>query len=58
MAEANPRRASLARLDGLGRGTGYRTLMTSGMKGCYVYCSDEETANYFRARLSPPAALT
>ena len=36
----------------------YRTLMTRGMKGCYVYCSDEETASYFRARLSPPAALT
>ena len=33
----------------------YRTLMTRGMKGCYVYCSDEETANYFRERLSPGA---
>lgn len=37
----------------------YRTLMTRGMKGCYVYCSDEETASYFRDRLSPgaPAAV-
>lgn len=26
----------------------YRTLMTRGMKGCYVYCTDEETARYFR----------
>src|SRR5690606_19508357 len=26
----------------------YRTLMTRGMKGCYVYCTDEETAEYFR----------
>lgn len=25
----------------------YRTLMTRGMKGCYVYCTDEETTQYF-----------
>ncbi len=25
----------------------YRTLMTRGMKGCYIYCTDEETKNYF-----------
>ncbi len=29
----------------------YRTLMTRGMKGCYVYFVDEETAAYFKARL-------
>jgi uncharacterized protein len=29
----------------------YRTLMTRGMKGCYVYCTDQETAEYFRQRL-------
>ena len=29
----------------------YRTLMTRGMKGCYVYFEDQETANYFRAVL-------
>ncbi|MCI0479746.1 DUF2075 domain-containing protein [Candidatus Uhrbacteria bacterium] len=28
----------------------YRTLMTRGMKGCYVYCTDSETAEYFRNR--------
>ncbi|MEN1451115.1 DNA/RNA helicase domain-containing protein, partial [Pseudomonas aeruginosa] len=28
----------------------YRTLMTRGMKGCYVFCTDEETARYFRGR--------
>jgi DUF2075 family protein len=28
----------------------YRTLMTRGMKGCYVYCTDQETAAYFKAR--------
>jgi hypothetical protein len=26
----------------------YRTLMTRGMKGCYVWCADEETNDYFR----------
>jgi DUF2075 family protein len=31
----------------------YRTLMTRGMKGCFVYCTDPETADYFRSRLGP-----
>jgi DUF2075 family protein len=26
----------------------YRTLMTRGMKGCYVWCADEELADYFK----------
>lgn len=30
----------------------YRTLMTRGMKGCYIYCTDNETADYFHARIS------
>jgi len=38
------------RLDKIIRNT-YRTLMTRGMKGCYVYCTDAETAQYFRAAL-------
>ncbi|MGR2662648.1 DNA/RNA helicase domain-containing protein [Chromobacterium haemolyticum] len=29
----------------------YRTLMTRGLKGCYLYCSDPETADYFRSQL-------
>lgn len=29
----------------------YRTLMTRGMKGCYLYCTDPETAQYFASRL-------
>ena len=29
----------------------YRTLMTRGMKGCYVYFTDNSTAEYFRQRL-------
>ena len=30
----------------------YRTLMTRGMKGCYVYCTDAPLANYLRSRLA------
>ena len=29
----------------------YRTLMTRGMKGCYVYFTDMEAAEFFRSRL-------
>lgn len=29
----------------------YRTLLTRGMKGCYVYFTDKETADYFRSRI-------
>ena len=29
----------------------YRTLMSRGMKGCYVYFTDPDTAEYFRRRL-------
>ena len=29
----------------------YRTLMTRGMKGCYIYCTDLETQEYFRNHL-------
>lgn len=28
----------------------YRTLMTRGMKGCYVYCCDQQLADYLRKR--------
>lgn len=30
----------------------YRTLMTRGMKGCYVYFCDRELEEYFRGRIS------
>ena len=40
-----------AKVDAIIRNT-YRTLMTRGMKGCYVYCSDPETAAYFRTRMA------
>lgn len=29
----------------------YRTLMTRGMKGCYVYCVDEKLRDYFKSKL-------
>ncbi|CUO53610.1 Uncharacterized conserved protein [[Eubacterium] contortum] len=29
----------------------YRTLMTRGMKGCYVYCVDKNLAEYLKGRL-------
>jgi DUF2075 family protein len=29
----------------------YRTLLTRGIKGCYVYCTDPETQAHFRARI-------
>lgn len=29
----------------------YRTLMTRGMKGCYIYCTDKELREYIRKRL-------
>jgi DUF2075 family protein len=43
------------RLDRIIRNT-YRTLMTRGMKGCFVYCTEPEVADYFRRRLSSPSA--
>ena len=34
----------------------YRTLMTRGMKGCYIYCTDKALSDYIRMRLSAEAA--
>lgn len=31
----------------------YRTLMTRGMKGCYLYCTDDELRAYLKSRLQP-----
>ena len=30
----------------------YRTLMTRGMKGCYVYCVDEMLRDYLKERMT------
>ena len=43
-----------ARLDQIIRNT-YRTLMTRGMKGCYVFCADPETNAFFRRCLEASA---
>jgi DUF2075 family protein len=40
-----------ARLDAIIKNT-YRTLMTRGQKGCYIYCTDPETQEYFKACLN------
>jgi uncharacterized protein len=32
----------------------YRTLMTRGIKGCYVYCTDTALAEHLRSRLRTP----
>ncbi len=45
MMRSNPE-ATQKLLDDIIKNT-YRTLMTRGMKGCYVYCVDEETGEYF-----------
>lgn len=42
------------RLDTIIRNT-YRTLMTRGMKGCFVYCTDPEVATYFRQHMETNA---
>ncbi|WP_031557860.1 DUF2075 domain-containing protein [Lachnospira multipara] len=42
----NPEKA-LSEADEIIKNT-YRTLMTRGMKGCYVYCTDKNLANYLR----------
>lgn len=34
----------------------YRTLMTRGMKGCYVYCTDAALADHLRACIASEAA--
>lgn len=36
----------------------YRTLMTRGMKGCYVFSTDPETQEYFRHALQKPVDRT
>jgi DUF2075 family protein len=48
--DENPESAR-AKADAIIRNT-YRTLMTRGMKGCYIYCMDAEAAAHFRGRLA------
>ena len=44
--KVNPELAE-AKADEIIRNT-YRTLMSRGMKGCYVYFTDPDTARYFK----------
>ena len=46
LMKEEPSRAA-AELDLIIKNT-YRTLMTRGMKGCYIFSDDEETRNWFR----------
>lgn len=48
LSEAGPE--GTARIDAVIRNT-YRTLMTRGMKGCYVYCTDSALAEHFRSAI-------
>ncbi|GIK86791.1 MAG: ATPase AAA [Betaproteobacteria bacterium] len=42
--------AARRKADSIIRNT-YRTLMTRGMKGCYVFCTDPATNAYFKSRI-------
>ncbi len=53
LTEENPNEASKL-ADSIIKNT-YRTLMTRGMKGCYIYCTDPETQEYFRSQLNSNA---
>ena len=35
----------------------YRTLLTRGMRGCYVYCTDRALADHLRSRVGRPLAV-
>lgn len=30
----------------------YKTLMTRGMKGCYIYCTDKKLSEYFKSKIN------
>ncbi|WFB36957.1 DUF2075 domain-containing protein [Kiritimatiellota bacterium B12222] len=42
--------AATEKADAIIRNT-YRTLMTRGQKGCYIFCTDQDTAAYFKTAL-------
>lgn len=43
--------AADARADAIIKNT-YRTLMSRGLKGCFIYCTDPETQAYFREQIA------
>ena len=36
----------------------YRTLMTRGQKGCYIYCTDKKLSEYLKRRLNQKDEIT
>ena len=36
----------------------YKTLMTRGQKGCYIYCTDKNLAEYLKKRLNQKDEIT
>jgi hypothetical protein len=48
--------AASARADRLIRNT-YMTLMSRGMNGCFIYCTDTETRDYFKRLVAGPDEL-
>jgi hypothetical protein len=50
MHDSDPK-ATMQHLDKIIRNT-YKTIMTRGMKGCYLYCTDAQTREYFKSRLT------
>jgi uncharacterized protein len=48
--------AALAKADRIIKNT-YRTLLTRGQKGCYIYCTDKETGDYFKQALESNAEI-
>lgn len=46
------REGAVAVADEIIRNT-YRTLLTRGMKGCYVYCVDEALGKYLKESMGP-----
>lgn len=50
LSKDNPEEAR-RRADEIIRNT-YRTLLTRGMKGCYVYCTDKNLSDYLKKRLA------
>jgi uncharacterized protein len=54
LQEEDPELAT-TKMDAIIKNT-YRTLMTRGMKGCYVYFVDKETEAFFKSRISTLSA--
>ena len=36
----------------------YRTLITRGQKGCYIYCEDKQLAEYLKNRINRNVGIT